>query len=279
MALHRYMTARLLVSLSGVDSATLEPAARFADRLGQLGVPLSLLVAPRAGEVPVRWVRERVDGGDALVLHGYNHDYGHSIGQGLGQGLGNGVGQGLGQGLTNSLATGLANGLASGLANGLGGRRQRAEFAGLPAHEAGLRLLAALRELERLRLDTTLFAPPSWRGSAGTLLALRHHGFEMCADLNAVHVLATGVVHRGRVLTARPRGRADWWGPSIVLGVTRAVRRGEPIRVSVGARDLARRTATRQIAIDAVKTALAQGAVPATYADFAQLSRRSASAA
>ena len=249
------MTARLLVSLSGVESGTLEPAARFTERLGQLGVPLSLLVAPRAGEVPARWLRERVDGGDALVLHGYNHDFGHGLGQGL------------------------ANGLAGGLAQGLPGRRRRAEFAGLPAHEAGLRLLAALRELERLRLHTGLFAPPSWRGSAGTLLALRHHGFELCADLNAVHLLSTGIVYRGRVLTARPRGRADWWGPSIVLGVTRAVRRGEPIRVSVSARDLARGAATRQIAIDAVKTALAQGAVPATYADLANVSRRSASAA
>lgn len=248
-----------MVSLSGVESATLEPAARFTERLGQLGVPLSLLVAPRAGEVPARWLRERVDGGDALVLHGYNQDFGHGLGQGL--------------------ANGLANGLASGLPQGLPGRRWRAEFAGLPAHEAGLRLLAAVRELERLRLHTKLFAPPSWRGSAGTLLALRHHGFELCADLNAVHLLSTGIVYRGRVLTARPRGRADWWGPSIVLGVTRAVRRGEPIRVSVSARDLARGTATRQIAMDAVKTALAQGAVPATYADFAKTSRRSASAA
>jgi predicted deacetylase len=77
---------------------------------------------------------------------------------------------------------------------------RRAEFATLPAHEAGLRLRAAKILLAQLNLDTDVFVPPRWLASAGTLRALAQHGYRVCADATAVHDLCSERVHRSRVL-------------------------------------------------------------------------------
>lgn len=74
------MSGRLIVSVSGIKNDTYEHAAEFARELDGRGVPLSLLVAPRlkdkyrlAADVPTQeWLRSRRDGGDAIVLHGYD---------------------------------------------------------------------------------------------------------------------------------------------------------------------------------------------------------------
>ncbi|OZD87486.1 DUF2334 domain-containing protein [Rhodococcus sp. 05-2256-B2] len=74
------MSGRLIVSVSGIKNDTYEHAAEFARELEGRGVPLSLLVAPRlkdkyrlAADVPTQeWLRTRRDGGDAIVLHGYD---------------------------------------------------------------------------------------------------------------------------------------------------------------------------------------------------------------
>ncbi|OZD85440.1 DUF2334 domain-containing protein [Rhodococcus sp. 05-339-2] len=74
------MSGRLIVSVSGIKNDTYEHAAEFARILDGRGVPLSLLVAPRlkdkyrlAADVPTQeWLRARRDGGDAIVLHGYD---------------------------------------------------------------------------------------------------------------------------------------------------------------------------------------------------------------
>ncbi|MGB2720486.1 MAG: DUF2334 domain-containing protein [Rhodococcus sp. (in: high G+C Gram-positive bacteria)] len=74
------MSGRLIVSVSGIKNDTYEHAAEFARILDGRGVPLSLLVAPRlkdkyrlAADVPTQeWLRTRRDGGDAIVLHGYD---------------------------------------------------------------------------------------------------------------------------------------------------------------------------------------------------------------
>lgn len=218
------MTARLVVSLSDVDASTVPRCERLAARLDGLGVPLSLLVAPRAHRAPVGWLRERTARGDALVLHGYNHAFNHAAGAGWGR---------------------------------------RAEFAALPAHEAGLRLLAAARSMEQLRLATTLFAPPRWHGSPGTMAALTRLGFTVYADLTAVHDLATGAEHGGRVLGIR----ADpWSGRALVLAAVRAARRGGLVRLAVSAADLASGSHAGRTAVDAVRAAVAHGADPNTYA-------------
>ncbi|WP_415975543.1 DUF2334 domain-containing protein [Rhodococcus sp. 077-4] len=74
------MSGRLIVSVSGIKNDTYEHAAEFARILDGRGVPLSLLVAPRlkdkyrlAADIPTQeWLRARRDGGDAIVLHGYD---------------------------------------------------------------------------------------------------------------------------------------------------------------------------------------------------------------
>lgn len=70
------MTGFLLVSLSGIRTRTLHRCADLADELDTRGVPLSLLFNPGAEDGsphPGTWLRERVRGGDAVVLHGYDH--------------------------------------------------------------------------------------------------------------------------------------------------------------------------------------------------------------
>jgi predicted deacetylase len=71
------VAARLIVSMTADDSADV---LSFADSVAERGVPLSLLVRPVGSDGPlaptsrlVGWLRERQAGGDALVLHGYDH--------------------------------------------------------------------------------------------------------------------------------------------------------------------------------------------------------------
>jgi hypothetical protein len=225
------MTARLVVSLSGITARTLDRCAELSAELAHRSVPLSLLFAPRvAGSgAAVDWVRDRRAAGDALLLHGFDH-----------------------------AAEPRARGMALG---------RKAEFAALPAHEAGLRLAAAILELGRAGLVTDAFAPPRWLVSHGGLTALRRKGFALCADLAAVRDLRDGSVHKGRVLGFGHGDLAEpWWCYALVLGAARAARRGALVRVAADAADLAR-TGPRQALFDAVDIALHHGAVPLTYPD------------
>ena len=69
------MTARLVVSLSGIGALTLDRCAELSAELAHRRVPLSLLFAPRlAGSAAaVDWVRGRQAAGDALLMHGFDH--------------------------------------------------------------------------------------------------------------------------------------------------------------------------------------------------------------
>ncbi|MBW4715683.1 DUF2334 domain-containing protein [Saccharothrix obliqua] len=214
------MVAPLVVSLSGIGPSTLARCADLAAELDRRRVPLSLLLAPRKA-VPgaaLDWVRDRVRGRDALVLHGFDHsaDPCHR---------------------PVSL-------------------RRRAEFSALPAHEAGLRLVAARAALHRLGLATDVFAPPSWLASPGTVIALRRHRFAVCADQAGVRDLVTGHVVAGRVRVVGERG--------FLLGVGRTARRGALVRLGVDAADLDR-GGVRAAVLEAVDLALWHGAEPATY--------------
>jgi len=226
------VSSRLVVSLSGINARTLAQATGLAAELDSRGVPLSLLVAPRvdrpsADSPALRWVRSRAAGGDAVVLHGLDHD------------------------LDPCRRPRVI--------------RRQAEFAALPAHEANLRLVAARALLERLDLRTDYFAPPRWLASNGTLIALRRHGFRLCADVTAVRDLHNGMVIPGRVhgLARTERGE-QWLCWALVLGVARAARRGSLVRVAVDAGDL-HRPGPRQAVLDAVDIALHHGAEPLTY--------------
>ncbi len=222
-----------MVSLSGISARTLDRCTELSTELAHRRVPLSLLFAPRvagSADDPVEWIRHRCDSGDSLLLHGFDH-----------------------------AAEPRSRGLAIG---------RRAEFAALPAHEAGLRLTAAIRALERVGLRTVYFAPPRWLASRGTLTALRHRGFRLCADLTGVRDLATDTVHKGRVQGFGHGERTEpWWCYALVLGAARQARRGGLIRIAVDTTDLAR-SGSRQALLDAVDIALHHGAGGVTYPDL-----------
>lgn len=231
--------SELLVSLSGICSATLDDCVDLTAELDVRGVPTSLLVVPRrpGGSTTLNWIRERSNRGDAVLVHGYDHTL-----------------DPLGCWGSHTVAR-------------VG---RRAEFANLPAHEAGLRLRAADILLECLELRTDAFVPPRWLASAGTLRALRHAGYRVCADATAVHDLASDRTHRGRllgfgVLGLAPGQRAEpWWCRAFVLGTARIARRGGLVRIAVDGMDLTR-SARRSALLDAIDMALQHRAHPSTY--------------
>lgn len=219
-----------MVSLSGINAWTLDRGGDLSKELASRGVPFSMLFAPRiAGAdqpaMVLNWVRQQQAAGNALVQHGYDHPAD-----------------------TRTRTV-----------------RRRAEFASLPAHEAKLRLTASATTMERLNLTTDAFAPPRWIASPGTLLALRHKGFTLCADMMSIRDLRTDIVHRGRIQGFGFGERTEpWWCFALVMGASRAARKGHLIRLAVDTADLAR-SGPRQALLDAVDIALHHGATPITY--------------
>jgi uncharacterized protein len=190
------------------------------------------------GSPLAQWVHERRAAGDALVLHGYDHT-------------------------------------AAPIALPLVGRR--AEFAALPRHEAGLRLVAARRALTALGLRTDVFVPPRFIASPGTVDALREQGFGLLADENGVRFLQEPAERlvRSRVLGFRVSGErhpvaddrrsAEAWRCRVLAAeVSRTVRRGGLVRINVRAKDL-KRPPRRAAVLAAVDAALRLGATPTTY--------------
>ncbi|EHR53697.1 putative deacetylase [Saccharomonospora marina XMU15] len=145
-------------------------------------------------------------------------------------------------------------------------RRVRDEFADLPTHEARLRLIAATAALEDTGLRTNAFAAPGRRVSAGTLNALRLHGFAVYSDGSAVHDLRGNRIRRARLHGFGGRGGAGEAARrnAFVLAAGRLARRGELLRIGVRGADLGR-PARWATLLDAVDTALECGAVAATY--------------
>ncbi len=222
-----------MVSLSGIDARTLHRCAELAEHLGRRAVPLSLLVAPRLAGAAVDWVRSRRALGDDVLLHGFDH-------------------------------TREPRGRSMSL--------RRPEFAALPAHEAGLRLTAAMAAMERAGLHTTGFAPPRWQASRGTLIALRRKDFAFCADLACVRDLRTDTQLRARVQTLSSHERVETWRCfALVLAATRVTRRGGLLRLAIDATDLDR-PAPRAAFLDAIDTALDNSATPTTYRECTALS-------
>ena len=220
------MTARLVVSLSGIDARSLDRCAALAADLDRRGAPLSLLLTPRHLDPAVAaWARGR-----PVLAHGFDH-------------------------------SAEPRGRRVDLGRAAIGRR--AEFAALPAHEAGLRLVAAVAALDRVGLRTDAFAPPRWLASPGTLVALRAAGFTLCADLMGVHELDTGAVHRGRVLPVGARTE-PWWRQALVRVAARTARRGGLVRLAAHTGDLAV-AGTRRALLDAVDAAVGAGAAPLDY--------------
>jgi uncharacterized protein len=224
------VSGQLMVSLSGINAWSLDRSTDLSEELASRGVPFSMLFAPKLGgtdqpEPVLNWVREQQTAGNALLQHGYDHP------------------------TDNRTRT----------------VRRRAEFASLPAHEAKLRLTAAGTTMERLNLTTDAFAPPRWIASPGTIIALRHKGYTLCADLLGIRDLRANTVHRGRIQTFGFGERTDpWWCFALVMGTSRAARKAHPIRLAVDTSDLAR-SGPRQALLDAIDIALHHGATPLTY--------------
>ncbi|WP_091450406.1 DUF2334 domain-containing protein [Actinokineospora iranica] len=221
------MTPRLLVSLSGIDTRTLGHCADLAEELDRRAVPLSLLVAPRLAGAATEWARTRLTAGDDVLMHGFDHTRDP---------------RGRGVALV-----------------------RRAEFAALPAHEAGLRLTAAMSAMERAGLPTDSFAPPRWMASRGTVTALERKGFRLCADLFAIRDLRTGNQVRARVQTLSSHERAETVRCfALVLAAARTARRGGVLRLAIDAADLTR-AGHRAAFLDAVDAAQQHDATALTY--------------
>lgn len=230
---------RLVVSLSGVVGGCPDTRAAVVGELDRRGVPLSLLVTPRPVPRPdtVDWLRERRALGDAVVMHGVDHQ-------------------------ETPLGNWLSGVNANGTLAGVGWRR--AEFAALPAHEAGLRLAAGRSIMDRLGLSTTAFAPPRWFASPGTIAALPRHGFTTCADSTGVRDLGSHGGLAARVIGFRRARTGFWSARSAVTAAGRIARRGGLVRLTVDTRDL-RHDGAGEALLAAVDLALAHGATPLTY--------------
>lgn len=222
------MSGRLIVSVSGISAQTLSAVDAFCWHLGDRGVPVSLLVAPRLkggyrlDEDPetVEWIAGRRRAGAAVVLHGYDE-----------------------------AAT----------------KRRRAEFAVLPAHEANLRLMAADRIMDHLGLRTRLFAAPGWAVSDGVLKALPRNGFRLLAGSTGITDLVRRSTTNARVLGIGAGYLAEaWWCRTLVLSAQRTARRGGIVRLAVSARQLSK-PGPLQASLDVVDLALLHGCAPDVY--------------
>jgi len=170
-------TPRLLVSVSGLTpGAPLDAAVALADALDARRVPLTLLVGPRPHPEVAAWAAARRRVGDAALLHGTRHE--------------------------------TAGGTPRSGAGAPGARHHR-PYGRLPAHEAGLRLTAALRARDVLGLAVDGFAAPGWSTSPGTRAALVTAGIGLCLDDTGVHRLGVGGATvwscHGPVVPAEPR--------------------------------------------------------------------------
>ena len=247
----RIDVSHLVVSISGLSDdspQSLHRAADFTAELDARGVPASQLFRPRGASGPtppdaplVRFLHERRDSGDAIVLHGYDHSHDPA---------------------------------EVGLLTRVG---RRAEFAALPRHEAGLRLTAARRALTVVGLRTDVFVPPRWLASPGTVEALCVQGFRVLADENGVQLLdgeATDVVcskvlgfrvsGEKRALADDRRAAESWRCRVLVAEVARTARSGGLVRINVRAKDL-KRPPRHDAVLTAIDAALELGAVPGTY--------------
>ncbi|MGN2641866.1 DUF2334 domain-containing protein [Nocardia takedensis] len=222
------MNAELIVSVSGIRDTTRDAAIDFAAEMDRRDVRLSLLVAPRL-KGKYRLVD---DPATQAWLRGRRAD-GDAI-----------VLHGYDQAAT---------------------KRRRAEFAGLPRHEAMLRLTAADRVMEQVGLRTRLFAAPRWDVSAGALEALPELGFRVALGLTSIIDLDHNTAQRARVYGIGEGFRAEpWWCRALVMGAARTARRGGILRLAVSAAQL-QRSGPRQALLDAVDLALYHGARAEVY--------------
>lgn len=130
----------------------------------------------------------------------------------------------------------------------------------LPRHEAGLRLVGALRARDGVGLEVDGFAAPGWVVSDGVRAALVSAGVDLVVDDSGVHRLGDGGTTRASV-PGPVVGSHGSTGP----GASRWTRRSRR-RPATALRHRALTTAERSVddVLGAVDADLAAGAVPDT---------------
>lgn len=145
---------------------------------------------------------------------------------------------------------------------------RRAEFANLDAYEAKLRLTGATRQMAKLGFEPAIFAPPRWRMSPGTLEVLPEFDFRLAVSSNGIHELPSGKFHQTRNLSfGEGFGAAKWWRRNIIKAAERSAGRGNTVRLSVSARNLADKKVLGDF-VKAAEGAASAGARPADYAVY-----------
>lgn len=233
----RSRPSSLVVTLAGIEpGAGMDAAVRLADALDARRVPLTLLVGPRPHPEVAAWASARRRAGDAVLLAGTG-------------------------GLGGSARSAARRPLVA---------RAR-PYRGLPAHEAGLRLTAALRARDAAGLVVDGFAAPGWTVSRGVRDALVGARVDLLVDDAGVHRLETGggigASVRGPVLPAS-RGRET-------TSSGRAFRRSADLRHHAARVD-APTGAPVDALLDVVDRDLAAGAVPDTAPALLAPRRRAA---
>lgn len=224
------MPHHLLVSVSSIFDETRKDVAKLVDDLDREDIPVSLLVAPH---IDKRW---------HLAKDSKTRGW-----------------------LTEQMEAGRGL-ILNGFDQPVQGRR--AEFASLEAHEAKLRLKGATRQMMKLGFDLDTFAPPRWRMSEGTLVALQDFDFRLAASTKGIHFLRTGDIEQARNLSVgEGYGAAGWWRRNIINAAVRSAKRGNTVRLSVSGRNLDSGKVRKDFVRAAVESA-AEGLTPASYRDL-----------
>lgn len=224
------MHGHLLVSISSIFDDTRRQAADLLEKFDKADIPVSLLVAPH------------IDGNWHLAKDESTRSWLRDQAEG-GRVL-----------------------ILNGFDQAVQGRR--AEFANLDAHEARLRLKGATRQMAKIGFEPTIFAPPRWRMSEGTLTVLPEFDFDFAASTRGIHDLRSGELHQARNLSfGEGFGSAKWWRRNIIRAAERSAERGNTVRLSISGRNLDDRKVVSDF-LKAAERAMAAGARPADYSVF-----------
>ncbi|WP_317983966.1 polysaccharide deacetylase family protein [Nocardia colli] len=244
----RCVCARLVVSVHDVAPASAAETARWCADADGFGIPVSLLVIPGpwrgaslAGQPDyASFLRERRDGGDEIMVHGWSHRAGPEGGW-----------------PRRALGRAVARGAA--------------EFAALDVDEAAAKLRAANAVMAESGLSTTGFTPPGWLASPAAERALRAAGFSHTTDHFGAKDLRTGRRHRGFALSHRPGdGWSERFGAAMLETLARRnAARGGLVRLALHPDDL-HHPGLREATLRAIDAALQAGAHATTYADLVE---------
>jgi uncharacterized protein len=236
---------RLVVSVHDVSPATSPESRRWVRDLDERGVPASLLVVPgpwrdatlAADPEFAGWLRDCVEGGHEVCLHGWNHTAPTN--------------EPSGRTLVGNLVA-----------------RGCAEFWFLGEDEAAERARRGLDVLAGFGLAPTGFTPPGWLASSEAVRGLRRAGLRYVTSHGSVTDLRSGRRLSAPVICHRPHSRGERAGAALMIrGPALFLRPGRTLRMALHPDDLLR-PGLRDAALRGIDAALAAGAVALTYEDL-----------